>query len=304
MGAAFVVFNGALKASLLLNAKQSIIEDGVMIQIEIETMNKLKQEMKSMKPFRIECLKSAQTDPNNQQENNIITIEWTKEDHYLNRSRVSEIDGRPMQGVKSLRLTSSYDFANETKSVRWTEIFLIKIEDDANADAEEMSNFNLNRFADAVSQAACTALVPVLDDLVALNLVHLMNENQKKRERDGVKQNFNQVCANLKEGQVDAAISEAASDEPVAASSSQAKLTKSNIKLLNPFRVSLRVELSKDQVGYIFGMNGEQISDQKVLTSLDNELIQMLNQIKTLSVNILVEFVFSIQERSVVAKNK
>ncbi len=291
-----------------MNAKQSVIEDGVMIQIEIETMNKLKQEMRSMRPFRIESLKAAPIDRNNQQENNIITIEWTKEDSYLNRGRASVIDGRSMQGVKSLRLTSSYDFVNETKSVRWVEIFLMRIEDDANADAEDMNNFNLNRFADGVSQAACTALVPVLDDLVALNLVHLMNENQRKRERDGVKQNFNQACANIKEDSVasnSVTAREIESKTPMlATSSSQTNLTKSNIRLLNPFKVGLRVELNKNQVGYIFGMNGEQISDQKVLTSLDNELIQMLNQINSFNVDILIEFVFSIQERSIVLKSK
>jgi hypothetical protein len=278
-----------------------------MIQIEIDTMNKLKQEMKSMKPFRIESLKSlaSQSEQLSQHENNIITIEWTKEDSYLNRGRVSVIDARPVQGVKSLRLTSSYDFFNETKSVRWVEIFLIKVEDDLNAEAEDMSNFNLNRFADTVSQATCTALIPCLDDLVSLNLVYLMNERQKRRELHGVKQNFGQACANIKDERVEN-VAEAtevveslhsAFFGPATSPSSQPN-GRPIVKLLNPFRVGLRVEINKNQVGYTVGMNGEQVSDQKVLTCLDNELVQTLNQVNSESVDILIEFVFSIQERS------
>jgi len=65
-GAAFVVFNGALKANLTNNAKISVVEDGLMIQIETETMNKLKQALQSMKPFRLETLKPQVNNLNHQ----------------------------------------------------------------------------------------------------------------------------------------------------------------------------------------------------------------------------------------------
>lgn len=175
-GAAFVVFNGALKTNLALNAKQSIIEDGLMIQIDIETMVKLKQALQSMKPFRIDCFKSIQSDiSSSSQSDNVISIEWVKEDRYLNKGVKSVIDGRLMTGVKSLRLTNTLDYVNETKSLRWTEIYLINVEEDVNS--LEDNNFNLNRFADMVSQASCTALAPLLNDLTVLNQSYL---NEKK----------------------------------------------------------------------------------------------------------------------------
>ena len=125
-----------------------------MVQIDIETMAKLKQNLQSMKPFRIECSKSVSAQVNtlltSQQNDTIITIEWTKEDNYLNRGVLSVIDSRPMMSVKSLRLSNSYDYVNETKAIRWAEIYLITIEEDLNAVSD--GNFDLNKFAEKCSQ--------------------------------------------------------------------------------------------------------------------------------------------------------
>jgi MAD (mothers against decapentaplegic) interacting protein len=65
-GAAFVVFNGALKANLTNNAKISVVEDGLMIQIETDTMNRLKQALQSMKAFRLDTLKPQVNNLNHQ----------------------------------------------------------------------------------------------------------------------------------------------------------------------------------------------------------------------------------------------
>ena len=269
-------------------------------------MNKLKQALKAMKPCRIECLKSigpplatsqanvdggGGTTQSQSDCNSIISIEWTKEDNYLNRNRQSVIDLRPMQGVKSLRLLNTYDFVNETKCVRWIEIFLMKIEDEVNSGvAEDAVSFNLNRFADMISAAAGAAFIPVLDELVLIHFMSLMNKRQSSNKIEVTKQNFDQACSNIKEETAEIA---ASTTTTRAALSGQ----KHSVKLLDPFRVGLRVELNKDQVGYVVGMGGEQISDQKVLTSLDNELIRILHQVNAANVNILVEFVFSVQER-------
>jgi MAD (mothers against decapentaplegic) interacting protein len=115
-----VVFNGALKSNLTISGRQSTTEDGLMIQIDTEMMGKFKQALRSMKPFRIECSPLAPND------DFVITVEWTKANEFLNRGIRSLVDGRSMQGVKSLRLTNNYDFVNGSKSIRWNEIFLIK----------------------------------------------------------------------------------------------------------------------------------------------------------------------------------
>jgi len=239
ISASFVVFNGSFKSNLSLNAKQSVIEDGIMIHIETDTMTELKKSLQAMKPFRIECQKTVSQEPNN-----IITIEWSKEDMYVNKRTRSIIDNRPLRGVKSYRLANSHEYKHESCSIRWSEIYLIKFEEEANSDD---NSFNLNKFAELCAQGTCTSLVSLLAELAELHRHHL-KENQL----------MNTIKAHL------------------------------------PFKVALRVEVSRDQVGYIFGMDGKQITDEKFLCNLDNELIQLLHQANSLSFKILLELGFHV----------
>jgi hypothetical protein len=247
-----------------------------MIQIDSETMTKLKQTLQSMKPFRIECNKAITqsnnlltTSQNASSNDNVISIEWTKDDLHLNKGVYSIIDGRPLVGIKSLRLTNTYDYANETKSIRWTEIYLIKIEDDLNAVHE--NNFNINKFADHISEASCTALAPILDDLVIIQKNYLIKKRKLNREKI-ISRKLDETCD---------------------------LILQPSTKSINPFRIGLRVDLNKDQVGYVIGMNGNQIFDEKISSRLDNELIHILHQASSTSSNLHVslEFIFYVQER-------
>ena len=78
-GASFVVFNGALKTSCGLKAKSSIVEDGVMVQIPPESMTSLKQSMKDMVDFTINCgpLESQAPDE-------VVTVRWVDDDNVFN----------------------------------------------------------------------------------------------------------------------------------------------------------------------------------------------------------------------------
>ena len=254
-----MVFNGALKTNLTVNAKQTIVEDGIMIQIDIETMTKLKQTLQSMKPFRIECTKTVSAQVNNlltQPNDTTITIEWSKEDNYINRGVFSVIDSRPMVGIKSLRLNNTFDYTNETKAIRWVEIYIITLEEDLSERASEGS-FNLNKFAEKCSSGACCALAPLLDDLVEVHQAHLLKNKTE-----------------------------------------QLLSTSEHLsKYSSPFKIGLRININKDQVGYVLGMNERILSEEKFLTSLDNELIQLLHQAISYNMNISLEFIFYIQER-------
>ncbi|NXS64567.1 ZFY16 protein, partial [Brachypteracias leptosomus] len=53
-GASFVVFNAVLKASSY-PAKLSIVEDGVMVQITVEVMVRLRHALVLKKDFKIRC---------------------------------------------------------------------------------------------------------------------------------------------------------------------------------------------------------------------------------------------------------
>ena len=242
-----------------------------MIQIEPDTLSKLKQALQLMKPFRIECNKSSS--PETKSTENIISIEWIKENHHINKHVFSIIDNRSLCGIKSLRLTNSYDYVNETKAIRWVELFLIQIEEHQSTAAE--NSFNLNVFTEACAQAFCIALVPLLDDLVSMQQSYLF----RKTERLDSKQ----------------PVSYEKDDEKETDHVETHEINADGV--LSPFQVGLRVQVNKDQVGYLIGMNGNLIHQESFLTSLDNELVQLLHHANTFNISIFLEFIFYVQER-------
>lgn len=77
-GASFIVLNGALKSSSGLTAKSSIVEDGLMIQILPEQMLTLRNALKNMKNFKINC------GCINSQSDESVSILWTDNDVNFN----------------------------------------------------------------------------------------------------------------------------------------------------------------------------------------------------------------------------
>lgn len=78
-GASFAVFSGALKTSTGLKAKISSVEDGLLIQIPAATLTELKNSLKNMKDFTIECGKLDNSDSGEQ-----ILLIWGDDDISFN----------------------------------------------------------------------------------------------------------------------------------------------------------------------------------------------------------------------------
>ena len=78
-GASFVVFNGAFKQAGGVRAKSSIVEDGLMVQITAKMMADLKDAMKSMMDYVIECGGLDSPEPEE-----TITVKWVEDDNYVN----------------------------------------------------------------------------------------------------------------------------------------------------------------------------------------------------------------------------
>lgn len=234
-GACFVVFNGAFKKNATQTAKQTVIEDGLMVHIDYDTMSNLKQALQSMQPFRIQC-SLVQSDQ-------VINIEWTSEDNYLSQNVYSIIDGRCLQGVKNLRLANSIEYKQPkgSRSIKWSQIYLIKADEETQIDE---SSFNLQKFIEIFSSGCCVALNPMLNDIEAFY--------------------------------------------------------KSSVsrKTFQPFRIGVRVEINKDQVGYSLGLCGQLITEPSILESMDSNLVQILHQVNATHVNLLLEFIFYVHDKT------
>lgn len=153
-GACFFVFSGALKASSGFLAKTSIVEDGVMIQITAETMDSLRQALRDMKDFTITCGKADQEE--NQE---LVLIQWTEDDHNFNKGVISPIDGKSMESIPSVKIFHGSEFKANGKVIRWTEVFFLQSEDQPNGLSDPADH---SRLTENVARAFCMALCPHL----------------------------------------------------------------------------------------------------------------------------------------------
>ncbi|XP_014662527.1 PREDICTED: zinc finger FYVE domain-containing protein 9-like isoform X2 [Priapulus caudatus] len=156
-GASFVVFNGALKPASGLTAKSSIVEDGLMVQIVPEDMATLKQLLREMKGYTIGCGAIAASQPDE-----VVEIRWVEDDKDVNIGVKSQIDGRLMDGVTSLRIHNSTDYLGDSRVIRWTEVFLLQVPDGSSRRGDPL---DLSRLAETLARACCVALTEHLDML-------------------------------------------------------------------------------------------------------------------------------------------
>ncbi|XP_070706754.1 zinc finger FYVE domain-containing protein 16 [Pempheris klunzingeri] len=153
-GASFVVFNGALKASSGFIAKSSIVEDGLMVQIPPETMESLRAALKEQTDFHIAC---GRNNGGELREN--VTVRWVDRSSPVNTGRTSGVDGRPLDGVCSVRMQQDTEFESDGRTIRCTEVFYQLKTPDCSL-VSVLSSCSV--FQKEMSLAACSALTPHL----------------------------------------------------------------------------------------------------------------------------------------------
>ncbi|XP_015598916.1 uncharacterized protein LOC107269512 isoform X2 [Cephus cinctus] len=164
-GASFVVINGALKSSMGLSAKSSIVEDGLMVQIMPEKMEALKAALKNMQDFSIGCGRQGAPEPDE-----TVNIKWVDNDVQFNLGVKSPIDGKPMDGIPSIRVHNGTDHMGTSRFIRWTEVFIIKSEDHPTGVHDPV---DINKLSENIARATCAALVKLLDLLATAGLTKL-----------------------------------------------------------------------------------------------------------------------------------
>ncbi|XP_059608967.1 zinc finger FYVE domain-containing protein 9 [Phlebotomus argentipes] len=160
-GASFLVLNGALKSTSGLTGKCSIVEDGLMVQILPAKMETVRAALKNMKDVTIVC-GAVDAEPSQTENVNIV---WTDNDLEFNVGVVSPIDNKKMDGIPSIRVHKGQDFSSSNHIIRWTEVFILKVEDDSSH-----SSVNIPKVSEQIAQSTAVALVSFLDLLAANGL--------------------------------------------------------------------------------------------------------------------------------------
>lgn len=161
----FLVLNGALKTTSGLSGKCNIVEDGLMIQILPATMISVRESLKAMKDIELICGKiDEETD-----QRELVKILWVENDLEFNLGVKSPIDKKEMDGIVSIRAHNTLDYSNANHMIRWTEVFIIKSDEESSA----RDPVNVSKISEQIAKCASAALSSFLDLLAANSLTKI-----------------------------------------------------------------------------------------------------------------------------------
>nr|CAB3267940.1 zinc finger FYVE domain-containing protein 16 [Phallusia mammillata] len=158
-GAAFVVFNGSLKSGHTQQARCTIVEDGVMVQILPEKMASLKESLKAMDDFMINCnqtdqaLPPATADPSAPPKPNckFVELRWVADDTKFNIGLSSPIDFLSFEGILGYNVQGKSEKKGKQQLLRWNQVFFFKSTGDV---------LDMSRLAEQMADGCFQALVP------------------------------------------------------------------------------------------------------------------------------------------------
>ncbi|KAF0042179.1 hypothetical protein F2P81_005711 [Scophthalmus maximus] len=154
-GSCFFIFSSALKASAGYLAKSSIVEDGLMVQITVETMAELRRSLREMKDYTVTC---GRLDQSESQE--LVCVQWVEEKYTVNKGVISPIDGKSMESISSTKMFQKSEYKENGKIIRWTEVFFLQTGDNPKGGASDSAEHN--RLTERIARAFCLALCPHL----------------------------------------------------------------------------------------------------------------------------------------------
>ncbi|XP_011058653.1 PREDICTED: uncharacterized protein LOC105148558 [Acromyrmex echinatior] len=201
-GASFIVINGALKSSMGLSAKSSIVEDGLMVEIMPEKMEALKAALKNMQDFSIGCGRQGALEPDE-----VVNIKWVDNDMLFNlginaarffadflktdffdyledthlQQRIEmwfQLDGCPAHYSRIIRAWLDRHFPHRLYWMKEgkdggiiSKIILFQKSDDHSSGVNDP--VDINKLSGNIAKATCAALVKLLDLLATAGLTKL-----------------------------------------------------------------------------------------------------------------------------------
>ncbi|XP_026862721.2 zinc finger FYVE domain-containing protein 9 isoform X2 [Electrophorus electricus] len=176
-GSCFFVFSGSLKASSGYLAKSSIVEDGLMVQVTMETMLELRRALRDMRDFTLTCGKLHQSD---RQE--YVHIRWQDEEPCFNKGIISPIDGKSMESITCVKTCQRLEYRATGKVIRWTEVFFLQKEKQVNGHSRDANQKRLTeQFARAFCLTLCQSLCLLKEDGMSKLGLRITLDGQKVR---------------------------------------------------------------------------------------------------------------------------
>uniref|UniRef100_A0A8C7WNH7 Zinc finger, FYVE domain containing 9b n=1 Tax=Oryzias sinensis TaxID=183150 RepID=A0A8C7WNH7_9TELE len=154
-GSCFFILSSALKPSAGYLAKSSIVEDGLMVQVTVETMGEIRRSLREMKDYSITC---GRLDQSESQE--LVCLQWVEEKCTVNKGVFSPIDGKSMESISSSKMFQKSEYKENGKIIRWTEVFFLQRSQNPRRGASDSAENS--RLTERIARAFCLALCPHL----------------------------------------------------------------------------------------------------------------------------------------------
>ncbi|MED6272972.1 hypothetical protein CHARACLAT_002070 [Characodon lateralis] len=154
-GSCFFIFSSALKASAGCLAKSSIVEDGLMVQVTVETMVELRRSLREMKDYTVTCGRLDQPESRE-----LVCLQWVEEKCTVNRGVISPIDEKSMESISSTKMFQKSEHKENGKIIRWTEVFFLVRGHDPKRGVTNSAE--QSRLTERIARAFCLALCPHL----------------------------------------------------------------------------------------------------------------------------------------------
>ncbi|XP_015225828.1 PREDICTED: zinc finger FYVE domain-containing protein 9-like [Cyprinodon variegatus] len=154
-GSCFFIFSSALKASSGCLAKSSIVEDGLMVQVTVETMAEIRRSLREMKDYTVTCGRLDQPESRE-----LVCLQWVEEKCTVNKGVISPIDGKSMESINSTKMFQKSEHKENGKIIRWTEVFFLV--GGHNPKRGVTDSAEQSRLTERIARAFCLALCPHL----------------------------------------------------------------------------------------------------------------------------------------------
>ncbi|XP_053679568.1 zinc finger FYVE domain-containing protein 9 [Anopheles nili] len=165
-GACFLVLDGSLKPNSGFTGTCTILEDGLRVLIPPAKLQLVKEALKAMKDYQIVCGPVEGDDSQRE----LVSFEWTTNDLNFNIGVTSPIDGKALDGVPSIRVHRGTDYSNTNHIMRWTEVFILKGDEESNHPGDPI---NMSKLSETIAKIACKALLEYLDLLASNGLTKI-----------------------------------------------------------------------------------------------------------------------------------
>ncbi|KAJ9579078.1 hypothetical protein L9F63_024809 [Diploptera punctata] len=140
--------------------------EGDSYEISSSSEIALRAALRNMQDFSVGCGPAGAGVPDE-----LVTLKWVQDDKNFNVGLIkSNVDGRSLDGIPSIRVHNGTDYMGTCRFIRWTEVFILQSDEGLGKRGDPL---DISRLSESLARATCLALTKLLDLLAQAGLTQL-----------------------------------------------------------------------------------------------------------------------------------